>query len=167
MANVIGHVYPNEAFVFLGVEGGIVDAWMVNTAGKTIAVYDDVGGTGNEAIMFFNGSFKQGYMDCTGCSRLYDAAAQYTRINNSTYAVLTLRRKEEIYDGSGNLIGNMLAGSNLAIDSSRCGSTKPYLLNYDYYKAGSSSTWSPVSGTRFIDTGAREYGCESNWSIKY
>lgn len=165
MANVIGHVYPNEAFVFLGVEGGIVDAWMVNTTSRTIPVYDDVGITGNEAVMFHNGTFKQGYMDCTGCSRLFDAATRHDRIGNQNCAILTLRRTEEIYDASGNVIGNMLAGSNLAIDSSKCGSTKPYLLNYDHYKAGSSSVWTPVSGTRFIDTGAREYGCDSNWSI--
>jgi len=168
LANVIGNIWPGEAYAYLGTEGSSVNQWRINPTSVKIPVYDDYDVASNsfQAINFFNAYWRWGAINGSGTIALVDAGTDVV-IYGDNFTQLTLRRTEEIYDRYGNYVGTLPGGTKLAIDSGSCGSTKTYLLAFHYYYQ--NGQWHRAVGDNygFIDTGAREYGCEGNWSIMH
>ncbi len=166
MATKIGNIWPGEGYALLGCDGAIINKWQINPTASKIPVYNeyDPNSYSFEAINFYNSYWRWGAINGNGTIRLSEAGSSVT-INGNTYTELSLRRSEEVYFPNGTYSHTLPAGTTIAIGSGSCGSTKTYLLAFYYYYSNGQWLSAVSSGYGFVDTGAREYGCDSNWSI--
>ena len=147
MVKQIGTLYPNEVFT-----------WVEEWAGSAASDY------GMQRICFRNraGEAYWGWIPVNGndaviatniCSLPYCKQV----INGKTYYGLKMRRTEELYDGSANLISKKAyAGRIILCDSSTSGRVNNHWLNCQYLEtsAGSGRYAEIISGKdAFVDLG--------------
>lgn len=165
----IGTIYNYEAFVDYG-----VNIWCVNTSGANTPVYDSSSGMSNPARIYFYrngyGFPSLGYINVTDGLQenpLYNCGIYTTTINGTSYMVVRLRRSEELYNSSGTYQRMLPSGMEMAIFEGSAGASNKHYLAIQWIKE--NGVWvRPVgSSYGFVDTGAREYACDTNWSIKH
>lgn len=164
----IGTIYNYEAFVDYG-----VNIWCVNTSGASTPVFDSSSGMSNPVrIYFYHSGYgfpSSGFINVTGgpeINPLYNCGTR-TTINGSMHTVVRLRRSEELYNSSGTYQRMLPSGMEMAIFDGSAGASNKHYLAIQWIKE--NGVWvRPVgSSYGFVDSGAREYACDTNWSIKH
>lgn len=173
----IGDIYPGEAFCLWSEFSGTrkdMKLWCVNNSSYNIPVYNDLQTYDSE--IYFNdpsGNFpRYGVIRSNDVGRYTTLAmlANYnTTIGGVNHRVFRLRRTEERYTAGGSYLGTIPSGYEIASTNGQHGASNKHFIIAQYYRAPGMG-WvkvDPNSSYGWVNTGANEYGCGSNWSIDH